>query len=744
MKKLWDTYGISWLFVLLPCIAALLTFPEIISGVVLPIGLLTGILILWSLILLLADRLSPVAAPILILIFAGLLMIRLFDGIHVFVDVLYFWGDHPGETWVAADFFVMLVLGALSILLLYLSKFFYTRLVLAAALSGLWIYAAIRQIPAPKAAVIFIVPLILFEVIEILHRIRGEEQEKGAWMGIVCLLCLLLFVLPVSSEPYPYKWLHRAWDGVEELWKKIDTQIHYRKTGGTEFTVEMNGPGDKGNVSGTKEDEALHELRVWSDFGDESVIYLPGAALDYFDGREWGRAIPEEEAGELLNWNMDSAEHIYAMWRLNQASDEEFNAEIYYRRRRLDITYNEMDTRTLFTTPGTLRIYADEDRFPYQPLAGRVQFDYVQEKDSAYTLYYLEENTENLPELIRASEGYTYDETLSQSWGQISGTYAEQFLLTMIQTTQMESSLSERDRLIETYYLQIPEDLPDEIIQLAHQITVGCESDYDRLKAIEAYLHDNFEYTLNPEPPERGEDFLSHMMEVKEGDCTWFATAATILSRACGIPARYVQGYRTVIPRQTRVLLLDEDVHAWCEGYIQGYGWVIIEATPGYSSAILSWEIPEGSDDQLLPEETGEGEGVGSEEAMEEKTASPLGIGIAIAAVLLLLGGAGTAVWIVYRRKKQYQAMSYSERLEPDLKLLLKRMARQGWVRYPYESLRTFFKRVYWQGMAVNPEDAREVCRIYEDAFFGGIEITEEEWSKERELVDKLRKKYKK
>lgn len=111
---------------------------------------------------------------------------------------------------------------------------------------------------------------------------------------------------------------------------------------------------------------------------------------------------------------------------------------------------------------------------------------------------------------------------------------------------------------------------------------------------IRKYLSDNYEYTLAPGKLGEGEDFLQKFIRDKKGYCTHFATMATMMFRWYGIPARYVEGYY-VSPSggeineynstgRAAVSVKDDKAHAWTEIYVDGYGWMPVEATPGYSS----------------------------------------------------------------------------------------------------------------------------------------------------------------
>ena len=101
---------------------------------------------------------------------------------------------------------------------------------------------------------------------------------------------------------------------------------------------------------------------------------------------------------------------------------------------------------------------------------------------------------------------------------------------------------------------------------------------------VAAYLEDAAEY--NPDTPvtPEGEDFVSYFLtESREGYCMHFASAATLMLRYLGIPARYVVGYVVDVPASGKVKVPDSAAHAWVEIYLDGYGWEPIEVTPAYS-----------------------------------------------------------------------------------------------------------------------------------------------------------------
>ncbi len=107
------------------------------------------------------------------------------------------------------------------------------------------------------------------------------------------------------------------------------------------------------------------------------------------------------------------------------------------------------------------------------------------------------------------------------------------------------------------------------------------------------YLSTNFPYNLDVRSTPRNRDFVDYFLfEQKEGYCTYFASALTIMARCVGIPARYVEGY--ILPpkpseKQSNLYnVTNNQAHAWTEVYFEGYGWLPFEATSPFRSGFYS------------------------------------------------------------------------------------------------------------------------------------------------------------
>ena len=73
---------------------------------------------------------------------------------------------------------------------------------------------------------------------------------------------------------------------------------------------------------------------------------------------------------------------------------------------------------------------------------------------------------------------------------------------------------------------------------------------------------------------------VAFLKTYKRGSSKHFATAATMLYRAVGIPARFVEGY--IVNAKADTLTEVKDIHYWVEVYIGGYGWMQVEVTSGF------------------------------------------------------------------------------------------------------------------------------------------------------------------
>lgn len=186
------------------------------------------------------------------------------------------------------------------------------------------------------------------------------------------------------------------------------------------------------------------------------------------------------------------------------------------------------------------------------------------------------------------------------------------------------------DSSIQEKYLQLPESLPQRVIDLAKEIVEGKESDYDKARAIESYFRLNgFRYETEGVPvPDEGQDYVDQFLfESKIGYCDNFSTAMVVMLRAVGIPARWVKGFAggEVIASDGDLKtyeITNNDAHSWVEAYIPKVGWVPFEPTIGFTTnrnIHYDFETDAYQDDMLTVDEDTEPDKLKDEQNEEMK-----------------------------------------------------------------------------------------------------------------------------
>ncbi|MGB3904983.1 MAG: transglutaminase domain-containing protein [Anaerolineae bacterium] len=109
---------------------------------------------------------------------------------------------------------------------------------------------------------------------------------------------------------------------------------------------------------------------------------------------------------------------------------------------------------------------------------------------------------------------------------------------------------------------------------LADELSHGQANPCLILEALYDYVREQITYS-SYEAGDRGAVWtLGH----GRGDCTEFTDALLALSRAAGIPARFLEG---VTYRSDRNADLGQIKHDWLEAYLPGHGWVPLDPTWG-------------------------------------------------------------------------------------------------------------------------------------------------------------------
>ena len=160
-------------------------------------------------------------------------------------------------------------------------------------------------------------------------------------------------------------------------------------------------------------------------------------------------------------------------------------------------------------------------------------------------------------------------------------------------TTDLRRASTDYAEWVQTYYLEVPKNMPQRVTDLAKQITADAVTPYDKAIAIQDYLR-KLPYDPAIKLPQGGNyDAVDYFLFIQKGYCDYFGTVMAIMLRSVGVPARLATGY---LPGnydyvRQRYEVSERDGHAWTEVYFPPYGWINFEPTPGKAPVTY----PEGS-----------------------------------------------------------------------------------------------------------------------------------------------------
>ncbi|MCI7442574.1 MAG: transglutaminase-like domain-containing protein [Clostridium sp.] len=154
--------------------------------------------------------------------------------------------------------------------------------------------------------------------------------------------------------------------------------------------------------------------------------------------------------------------------------------------------------------------------------------------------------------------------------------------------TQFDEEYLDKENKYREYVYDVYTKLPESTLNKVREEyeDLGKRDYYgvdDKIQLAKEIINSETSYTLSPGKLPRGKDFVEYFLfENKKGYCSHYASAACVLLRMWGVPARYVEGYLAKSYGANEVNVKDSSAHAWVEVYIDGIGWRIVDVTPGY------------------------------------------------------------------------------------------------------------------------------------------------------------------
>ncbi|MBQ6661505.1 MAG: transglutaminase domain-containing protein [Lachnospiraceae bacterium] len=300
-------------------------------------------------------------------------------------------------------------------------------------------------------------------------------------------------------------------------------------------------------------------------------------------------------------------------------------------------------------------------------------------------------------------------------------------------------------------YLKVPKGIKEDLQQICERYITSNDK-MEIISQIMQYFYSQFTYTQSPgiTPPKR--DFVVYFLkQQKRGFCAHFATAAAMLLRTKGIPARYVEGYcisfddtfkpkvlegenadewyqgynaysaQGETPQVLSVEVTDASAHAWVEVYFDGFGWVPIEFTVadwanndegGFWTRFGNWMITEEPD---IDDDAGVN--------LRLRIAAPI-----VLFVILMILLAVMIVFYVLRIVRMYRLYYAKDnrRLVNQYQALTK-LLRSGGISEENNLYHEQTKEYLRQNLLLSADDASEYISLVERASFSREKLSVEE-----------------
>ncbi len=371
---------------------------------------------------------------------------------------------------------------------------------------------------------------------------KENQSEEGNvtklypdWISAVIYYSLIIVVLaaglPGTPDYIRWPWLNQRITSAFPVIQELRSAESGRRTAGNALSFDFSTTGFQTDSTSLGGPVTIDDTVVMTIRGDR-VNYLRGNITHHYTGRGW-------ETNPLTFRTVQNNTDFSGLSAVEK--------DLFYRVVNFSITNESISSTTIFS--------------PYIPSSLNTDEESSALVSDDFAIIY--------PDGIYIGESYFIRSYVPRSYG--------------IQVDRGINKSLENLRDSELY-LQLPDGITDRTIELTQSITDSEEFPVQKAFAIEKHLRDNFIYNLDvPHVPENS-DFVDHFLfQDKEGYCTYFASAMTVMLRIEGIPARYVEGFLVKQESAPGIYQVrNSNAHTWVEAYIEPVGWMMFEPTPAY------------------------------------------------------------------------------------------------------------------------------------------------------------------
>jgi len=123
----------------------------------------------------------------------------------------------------------------------------------------------------------------------------------------------------------------------------------------------------------------------------------------------------------------------------------------------------------------------------------------------------------------------------------------------------------------------------ERIRRIAYDVAGTLDGAEAKARAIQGYLREGFEYSLEGPPKFQNDPVAWFLLEGHRGHCEFFAGSMVVLLRHLEVPARMVGGYSggQTAPAGDELMVDEGNAHTWVEVWLgPARGWVTFDPTP--------------------------------------------------------------------------------------------------------------------------------------------------------------------
>lgn len=382
------------------------------------------------------------------------------------------------------------------------------------------------------------------------QRIESMIRRFMQGASIIVLITLILgWSLPIQDQNSTGK---AFWDHLNTTWTDL-LNGRFSLQDINAFTTPSdpsNFFGDQLTISDNIHLPTGEVLRYQTLDGQSEPYYLEGFTFDTFDGRTWTSSLDPTKA---------------VFYKENDHIQPDISTQERQEKRiKISITQPPNETKNYIFAPANPHLFSVPTAVYYDGVVGGIA-------------------------------GGTAGTWTQQTALSAQETYEAAFAPSSIDPNTFDSlpafSAGKVNRTaysgLNPLYLQVPTNISPQVQAQALLWTQGQTNIYTALKALEQHLNNTsiFTYSLKNQPVPDNIDIISWLLQTRQGYCTYYATAMTIMARMLGIPARMVNGFSQGVydPTSGQFVVDGTDAHSWVQAFIPNYGWINFDPTPGYA-----------------------------------------------------------------------------------------------------------------------------------------------------------------